>query len=145
MRGAEGWPPCYLSTVRREKDERWMGGEKRRRAESTYRGDNRLNCQIHTFSSVPCVCVCVCLRDTFRRGQMLWFTVTRKRQGGQGSVKRWHLMKRSHVSLLCCVLSLPLDLLFHFPHLYFYPASRFLPHALPCSLSSIPLALSPSC
>lgn len=53
---------ALLSLYCEEGKRRAMDGRgKRRRAESTYRGDNRLNCQIHTFSSVPCVCVCACV------------------------------------------------------------------------------------
>ena len=66
---------ALLSLYSEERKRRAMDGrEKRRRAESTYRGDNRLNCQIHTFSSVPCVCVCVrvcvcvCVSETHSAG-----------------------------------------------------------------------------
>lgn len=43
--------------------------------------------------------------------------------------------------LHCCILSLPLYLLFNFPRIYFYPASRSPRHLLFSSISSIPISL----
>lgn len=159
MRGAEAWPPCYHSTVRTKRKE----GENKK-AESTYRGDNKESCQKYTLWLFIVVCVHVCQKkeckcDTFHQGRMLWFTPTHEAHRGQSSDKCWHLMKRSHVLLPCFILSLPLNFLFHFPLLYFYPSFCFpyvlfsgslnpYPTSLPltlwifCSISSVALKWS---